>query len=67
MTTPARAKLQAMCRRLALAPMRVCQTMHMCVFCDNKIGYGDEYRDKGYGARAHIICFEAVNREVNKR
>ena len=65
MTTP-KARLQAMCRRLALAPTRTCKTLHMCCFCTQPINYGDQYRDRGHDARAHVICFEAVNREVNK-
>jgi hypothetical protein len=65
-STP-KSRLQAMCRRLALAPVRTCQSLHSCVFCGNGITIGEQYRDKGYGARAHVLCFEAVNREVNKR
>jgi hypothetical protein len=62
----AKARLQAMCRRLALAPVRVCKSLHQCVFCGHPITVGNSYRDRGYGERAHVICFEAVNREVNK-
>jgi hypothetical protein len=65
LSTP-KARLQAMCRRLALAPVRTCKTLHTCTFCAHSIQLGDQYRDKGHGARAHVICFEAVNREVNK-
>jgi hypothetical protein len=65
MTATPQSRLQAMCRRLALAPVRTCKTLHMCVFCAQPIRLGDQYRDRGYGARSHTICFEAVNREVN--
>jgi hypothetical protein len=66
MTTPERRRLQVMCRRLALAPIRTCKSLHRCVFCGQEIRFGDEYRDRGLDARAHTTCFEAVNREVNK-
>ncbi len=58
--------LQKMCNRLALALKRTCRTLHTCVFCAQPIRDGDEYRDKGYAARAHELCFQAVNLEYNK-
>lgn len=60
-----KSRIQAMCRRLALAPLRTCRTIHLCTFCAQPISAGDQYRDRGYGARAHETCFKAVNREYN--
>lgn len=58
----ARNMIQRLCNRLALAPVRTCRTLHGCVLCGKDITLGQEYRDKGYGARAHEACFkEAAN------
>jgi hypothetical protein len=65
MSTP-KDRLQAACRRLALAPVRVCRSLHRCCFCMQDIRLGESYRDRGYKMRAHTECFAAVNREVNK-
>jgi hypothetical protein len=65
MTSPERSRLQKMCRRLALAPIGTCRSLHSCTFCAQYIRAGERYRDRGYGARAHEICFQAVNQEVN--
>lgn len=58
-----RKRIQDMCRRLALAPVRTCKSLHECVFCAQPIRLGDQYRDRGLGARAHVVCFEAVNEQ----
>jgi ribosomal protein L37AE/L43A len=59
--------LQRMCNRLALAPTRTLRHIHTglftCTFCGQPIAGGDTYRDKGYAARAHDLCFRAVARE----
>ncbi len=39
-------------------PLRVCQTMHECCLCRKTIQYGDQYRDGGYGRRAHVECLD---------
>lgn len=48
--------LLKLCNRLYLKPMRVCQSLHSCVLCGEDITLGQEYRDGGYGARAHKEC-----------
>ena len=53
-------KLQNMVNRLALAPVRTCRSLHSCVFCPDPIRDGQQYRDKGYGCRAHELCFKAT-------
>jgi hypothetical protein len=53
-----RVMIQRLCNRLALAPVRTCRTLHSCVLCGKDITDGQEYRDKGYGARAHEGCFK---------
>jgi hypothetical protein len=61
----AKRRLQAACRSLALAPIRVCHHPHPCCFCEQPIERGEKYRDRWAGLRAHLACFETVNREVN--
>ena len=65
--TTSKTHLQAMCRRLALAPLRICKSRHTCTFCAQQITVHEQYREAGIGARAHVICFETVNREVHGR
>jgi hypothetical protein len=65
--TPAAKRIQAMCNRLALAPVRTCRSLHHCVFCNQPISLGETYRDKGLNARAHDFCFKAVIREYKER
>ena len=42
--------------------LRTCRTMHECVLgpalgtCDGTIRCGEQYRDGGYGRRAHLRC-----------
>lgn len=57
--------LQKLCLRLALAPTRTCKSLHECVLCGLPIRLGQEYKDRGYGARAHVDCFKTVNAQVN--
>lgn len=37
-------------------PIRRCITMHGCALCGEVITMGDQYRDGGYGRRAHLRC-----------
>lgn len=37
-------------------PLRTCQSLHHCNLCSKDITYGQEYRDGGYGRRAHAFC-----------
>lgn len=55
-----RLMLQRLCNRLALAPIRTCRSLHSCVLCGRDIMLGQEYRDRGYAARAHEVCFKEV-------
>ena len=57
----ARNVLQKLLNRLRLAKIRTCRSLHSCVLCETDITYGETYRDKGYAARAHDDCFNAVN------
>ncbi len=41
---------------LRKAPIMQCYSMHECCLCKNKIALGEQYRDGGYGRRAHIGC-----------
>lgn len=67
-TSAARQKrIRDMCNRLALAPVRTCKTLHQCVWCAQPITYGEEYLDRGHGARAHVYCFKAVSAEYGKK
>lgn len=59
-----RLMIQRMCNRLALAPVRTCRTLHSCIFCGGDITDGQQYRDKGYGARAHEGCFAQMAHPV---
>lgn len=60
-------RIRKMINRLALATIRQCRSLHTCCFCNNSILNGDQYRDKGYGARAHETCFQAVAREYREK
>jgi hypothetical protein len=51
---------QKMINRLALAPLRTCRTLHECVLCAQPITLGQQFRDRGYGARAHEGCFKGA-------
>ena len=43
-------------------PLRRCLTMHHCAICDKTISLGENYRDGGYGRRAHVDCvYKALN------
>ena len=37
-------------------PVRTCQSLHCCDVCGESITLGQEYRDGGYGRRAHVAC-----------
>lgn len=41
-------------------PLRRCLTMHTCELCDKGIKLGENYRDGGYGRRAHQECVYKV-------
>jgi hypothetical protein len=56
--------LQRLCNRLALAPTRVCRSLHSCVLCGKDITLGEHYRDRGYATRAHDKCFREVANAV---
>ena len=51
---------------LAVAPKRVCRTLHHCELCACDIKDGEEYRDRGVDRRAHEFCFQAVAREFKE-
>jgi hypothetical protein len=36
--------------------LRTCHSSHACELCDQSIKIGEEYRDGGYGRRAHETC-----------
>jgi hypothetical protein len=57
-------RLRKFLNSLALKPKRTCRTLHCCQLCACEIRLGDEYRDGGYGRRAHEYCFQACNREI---
>lgn len=57
-------KLQTLLNRLALAPMRTCQSMHACCLCSDSIMLGQQYRDKGLKARAHLYCITNKREEI---
>ena len=40
-------------------PKRTCMTLHECRICGQLIRAGQEYRDGGYGRRAHEKCVSA--------
>jgi hypothetical protein len=47
-----------------LAPLRVHTSqvqMFSCVFCKKPIKAGEQYRNGGYGCRAHEECFQMVS------
>lgn len=37
-------------------PIRTCQSLHCCDVCGESITLGQQYRDGGYGRRAHVAC-----------
>jgi hypothetical protein len=39
-------------------PLRTCKSLHECCLCDRPITYQDNYRDGGYGKRAHETCVQ---------
>jgi len=45
--------------------IRTCQTMHECCLCKETIRCGQNYRDGGYGRRAHVEC--ADNNMIEKK
>jgi hypothetical protein len=57
-------RLRAAINRLALVSVSKCRTQHSCCFCTQPIVYGDEYRNAGPNLRSHILCFEAVSRDL---
>lgn len=52
-----RLMIQRLCNRLSLTPAKTARTFHSCIFCGKDITPGQQYRDKGYAARAHEDCF----------
>jgi hypothetical protein len=40
-------------------PVRKCQSLHCCDVCGESITLGQEYRDGGYGRRAHVGCVDS--------
>lgn len=49
-------KLIAILASLSEAPLRTCRSLHSCCLCKKDITLGDQYRDRGYGRRAHLDC-----------
>jgi hypothetical protein len=50
-------------------PLRTCRTLHHCEVCKRDITIGQQYRDGGYGKRAHETCaqdLESAQREENE-
>ena len=45
-------------RRLFGAPVRTCRSLHSCVLCGKDITDGQQYRDRGFAARAHEDCYK---------
>lgn len=54
-------KLKPFVQQLRYKRIRVCQSVHECVLCDNDIRQGERYFDGGCGRRAHVKC-EKENR-----
>ena len=38
-------------------PLRTCRSLHSCEICSLPIVMGEQYRDGGYGRRAHEACY----------
>ncbi len=60
----ARTRLMKFINSLYLKPLRQCRTLHCCALCGLEIRVGDEYRDGGYGRRAHEFCFQATAKDI---
>ena len=62
-----RARILRFLNSLALAPKRVCRTLHCCQLCACPITIGQEYRDRGVDRRAHEECYLYVVEDFRKR
>lgn len=53
-------------------PLRTCRYFDKCELCGEQINAGQQYRDGGFGRRAHVQCaidapkFEASNEPVGE-
>jgi hypothetical protein len=61
----AKRMLQKLINRLGLKPVRVCRSAAgSCVICGKPITQGDEYRDAGVMARAHLFCIGILSKRI---
>ena len=59
-----KAQMERLLNRLVLKPLRTSQSLHECCLCGTDIRYPEQYRDGGFGSRAHVTCIDA--RRQNK-
>jgi hypothetical protein len=59
-----RERIRQFLNSLALAPKRICKSLHHCALCNCPITAGEEYRDRGLDRRAHEFCFQAVSKDL---
>ncbi len=45
--------------------MRTCKSLHFCELCHQDITFDQKYYDGGYGRRAHDLCAEADQLEID--